>query len=204
MMLPQAAPPAAAPPPRGAAQRPRAVPAPPRRPGGGGGGAPIVLAILLVLGGIAGFVFFRRGQALDQAKKADELAAARKAEEARRAEEEKRWVVLRVTFDEEVLPPDRRNVSEGTTQYLGMRVEVSNHGYDAVTVAPVYFTLSAEGARYGRDTAAAVPYEPVTLKPGEKTLVPLAFEVPDARRPVVVEFKPATPAKCNVIYGDSR
>lgn len=204
MVLPPSAPPVAAPAARAAAPRPRAAPAPARQPGGGAGGAPTVLAILLVLGGIGGLVFFKRGQALERAKKADEQAAARKAEEARKEQEDKRWVVLRVTFDEEVLPPDKRNVLEGSTQYLGMRVEVSNHGYEEVSVAPVYFTLSADGARYGRDTAAAVEYAPVTLRPGEKTLVPLAFEVPDARKAVVVEFRPAKPSKCNVIQGDSR
>ncbi len=206
MMLP-IAPVAAAPPPPARTQappRPRPVPVPARRPGGGSGAGPIVLVILLVLGLISGVVFFKRAEALKQAAELDAKAAARKAEEKREAEEESRYVLLRSTFDDELLPPDKRNVAEGPAQYLGMRVEVTNHGYDAVSVDPVYFTLTVNGARYGRDTACAVKFEPMTLKAGEKVSVPLAFEVPNRLTPVVVDFKPATPAKCNVRYGDSR
>lgn len=205
MMLPVAplaAPPrpAAAP----AAHRPRPMPSPARRPGGGSGAGPIVLVILLVLGLVSAVVFFKRAEALKQAKALDEAAAARRASAAKEAEEESRYVLLRSTPDDELLPPDKREVVEGAAQYLGISVEITNHGYDAVSVDPVYFTLTVKGARYGRDTACAVKFEPMTLKEGEKVVVPLAFEVPDKHTAVVVEFKPASPAKCNVRYGQAR
>ncbi|MCE9583131.1 MAG: DUF4352 domain-containing protein [Planctomycetes bacterium] len=205
MMLPVAP---IAPAPRAANPRPaaRSAAAPARRPAGGGGGAgPVVLVILLVLGLVAGIVMFKRSQSMHEFDRLTAEQNARKEEQAKAGAEDKRYVLLRVWIDEAVLPPDKRNVAEGATQYLGVRVEVVNHGYDPVTVDPVYFTLTADGARYGRDAADAAPkFEPVLLKDGEKVTVPLAFAVPDAKKPVVVDFKPAKPEKCNLRYGDAR
>lgn len=205
MMLPVAP---LAPPPRAAAapaaHRPRPMPSPARRPGGGSGAGPIVLVILLVLGLVSGVVFFKRADALKQEKEFRDAEAVRKAAAEKEAAEENRYVLLRSTFEEELLPPDKRDITEGPAQYLGMRVEITNHGYPDVTIDPVYFTLTVKGARYGRDTACAVKFEPMTLKDGDKVVVPLAFEVPDKHTPVVVEFKPASPAKCNVRYGEAR
>lgn len=205
MMLPAAPPPAALP--RSASQaapRPRGTTVAPRRPGGGSGAAPIVLAILLLLGGVAGFVFFKRGEAMKFAAKKQAEIDARKAEEAAAEAARNQYVLLRVAIDSAVLPPEKRGVAEGTAQYIGLRVEVVNHGYASVTVDPLYFTLTADGARYGRDSAVVEKFEPMELKDGEKVSVPLAYEVPDMHKPVVVEFRPAKPDKCNVRYGDAR
>jgi hypothetical protein len=208
MMLPvapAAPPPAALRAPSHATPRPRSTTVAPRRPGGGGSGAaPIVVAILLLLGGVAGFVFFKRGKTMEFAKQKEEELAAAKAERLKAEEEQKKYVLLRVLPDDAVLPPDKRGVVEGPAQYIGVRVEVVNHGYESVTVDPVYFTLTVENARYGRGTETAEKFAPVVLKDGEKIVVPLAFEVPDYRKQVVVEFRPAKPEKCNVRYGEAR
>ncbi len=161
-----------------------------------------MVAILLLLGGVAGFVFFRRGKALEFAKQKENEIAAREAEKARADAAEKTYVLLRVSIEDSVLPAENRG--EGPSQYIGLRVEVVNHGYASVTIDPVFFTLTADGARYGRDSGVAEKFETMDLKDGEKISVPLAFEVPDRHKPFIVEFKPARPEKCNVRYGDAR
>ncbi|KAF0245045.1 MAG: hypothetical protein FD180_1982 [Planctomycetota bacterium] len=163
-----------------------------------------MLVVLLLLGGVAGFVYFQRGKALGFAKQKEAEIAARKAEAAKMDAEAQKYVLLRAVGDDSVLPPEKRGIVEGPTQYIGLRVEVVNHGYGTVTVDPVCFTLTIEGTRYGRDTAAAEKFEAMELKDGEKVIVPLAFEVPDMRKQVVVEFRPARPEKCNVRYGEAR
>lgn len=192
--------PTAAPPPRA-----RATHAPPRpvaRPGGAGAGA-IVAVVLVILAAVGGLIVFNRQKAESAAARREaELEAARAAKE--REEKDTRWVMVRWSVDESVLPPELRRGAEATL-HVGIRLSIANKGYDRVRVDPASFRLMAEGAPYGTVLPGALEELPFgTVETGGKIEGGLVFRVLESSKSFSLECRPLEPVDGEVRYGEAR
>lgn len=184
------------------------MPAPYRpvaRPGGGGAGAAVaILGAIVVLGGVGAFVFFNRQQKEQLYERARAERRAEEEKERAEAEAAQRYVMVRWSLDDSVLPPEKRAGAE-SSKFIGIRVEVANHGCEPVAVDAAYFLLKAEGAPYGRTAPIALEALAAGDVPdGTKVSGGLAFEVPDASKAITVEFTPPRPKAVTVKYGEMR
>ena len=110
--------------------------------------------------------------------------------------------MVRWAIDDSLLPPEKRAGAEAS-KFIGIRVEVANHGCDPVLVDAMYFRLMAGGLPYGR--TASIALEPLLagqLADGARVTGGLAFEVPDSSKAVTLEF--TSVAGVNVRYADIR
>lgn len=132
----------------------------------------------------------------DVAQKMDERERKREAEEAQK------WVQVNWRLDNSVIEENKFLDSDRGRAHVGVWIEVENHGYKEVTVNPLYFSLEADGARFGTEFRLVNPrLQHVSLKDGAKASGGMAFEVPDATKQVSLIYKPMSFSQINVKYG---
>ena len=165
---------------------------PAERPGGGV--HPAVVAGGLVLSLVAAgmfltLVFWR----MDRAKRA-RLSRQEAVEEAEKlAKQAQRYVMVRWWVDDRVLPRERREGAEAW-KIVGIRVEISNHGYESVAVDPMDFRLKVDGVWFGRPMPIGLErLHAGEVRDGQMVTGGLVFDAPDEWKEMSVEWSPTGP-----------
>jgi hypothetical protein len=131
----------------------------------------------------------------------EERAAAEQAREKK----DDRYVMVRWYIDDSVLPPDRRSAATSGKGFVGIRLDVANHGYDQVILRRTHIMLTVDGQPFGQPMPGALEELPDGIVAnGTKVTGGLAFEVPDLSARFSLDLRPTAPGDCQVRYGEAR